>query len=205
MRSAEQTLDMLSLQARLLEHEDRLRRLIEKRFPPILRSVYSVEDVLQEIWICAFRSISGFYAESHDAFERWLTSLATHRIINLAKSARSEKRGLNRRHIGDGWNPRSSYLALFEEIAGKGRTPSREAFTLETATVLRNVLTELSEDRRRAIEMRYIEGRSLDDTAAIMGRSKRAIRSLAYNGIQQIRARLGHASHFFSDAPSTQG
>ncbi|MFQ5411100.1 MAG: RNA polymerase sigma factor [Phycisphaerae bacterium] len=196
-------IDTLTLQGMLMERAAGLRRLIRRRFPAELLSLHSEEDVLQEIWTSAFHDISGFYPGGHDSFDRWLTRVAKNRIINLVKSARRQKRGLDHQPARSGWNPRSSYCALFDVLAGKGRTPSREAFSLEAVDAVQAALAELSDDRRRAIQMRFIEGRSLEETATRMGKTKLAIRSLAYNGIDQMRALLGHESHFFSDAPST--
>lgn len=196
-------IDALMLQGMLIERDERLRRLIRKRFPTSLQSLNSEEDVLQEIWISAFKDIPSFYPESDDSFDRWLTRVANNKIINLAKHARRQKRGLDHPHQRGKWNPRSSYIALFDEIAGEGRTPSREAFTLEAAGIIQSVIADLPDDRRQAIQLRFVEGCSWEEAAASMGKSTNAVRSLAYHGISQMRNRLGPESHFFSDAPST--
>lgn len=198
-----QPLDKIALQRLLLDREAHLRQVVAKRLGVDLQATLSVDDVLQEIWISAFKQIARFHPDGRDAFDRWLMSLAMRTVINMAKAARRLKRGGGRRPLpGDG-SPRSGYLTLFNQVVGDHPTPSREVAAHETADAIRVVLTQLPKDRQRVIEMRYIEGKSLGEISEATGKTGAAVRSIIYHGLRQMRARLGDAGRFFSDAPST--
>lgn len=197
-------IDTLTLQKLLIDREERLRIIIRNRLTPDLQRVLSEDDVLQEVWLVVFRNISSFLPEGKNSFDRWLTSVAIKTIINLVKSAYRLKRGGGRRQVREEWKTGSSYIALFNDIAAEGRTPSREAFAAEAADAIKSALSELPEDRQRVISLRYIAGRSLDEIAEETGKSKPAVRSLVYQGLRQMRRQLGHSSRFFSDAASSE-
>lgn len=201
--TVESIIDAPTLQKLLLDREEMLRRLIKKRLTPCLAEILSEDDVLQEIWLIVFRNISSFLPDGPDSFDRWLTSVSIKSIINLVKSANRLKRGGGQIQVHEKWDPGSSYIALFNDIAANDRSPSREAFAAEAADAIKGALSELPQDRQRVIFMRYLEGKSLDEISEMTGKSKPAIRSLVYNGIQQMRRHLGHSSHFFTDAAST--
>lgn len=195
--------DNATLQRLLLDHEESLRRFIHKRLGADLRPILSPDDVLQEVWITVFRRISSFYSHGRDSFVIWLNSTATRTTINMAKAARRQKRGGGVRALPGEGDPRSSCLTLFNRIAGKGRTPSREVSLSEATKAVRNVLAQLPEERRLAVQMRFIEGKTLDDISNAMGKTKLAVRGVLYRGLRQMRAQLGTSRRFFSDAPTT--
>ena len=60
-------------------------------------------------------------------------------------------------------------------------------------------LAELPEEYRRAIELRYFDGYSLEETAILMGRTTGAVRGLVDRARRQIRESLGRASHYLSE------
>ncbi|MCG8406081.1 MAG: sigma-70 family RNA polymerase sigma factor [Phycisphaerales bacterium] len=193
-------IDAPTLQSLLLEREQLLRSLIRKRLTPALQEVLSEDDVLQEIWLVVFRNISSYLPDGQNSFDRWLMSVAIKSIINMVKSANRLKRGGGRMPVREKWNPGSSYVAFFNDLAAEGRTPSREVFAAEAADAVKGALSELPQDRQCVIFMRYLEGKSLDEIAIRTGKSKPAIRSLVYHGMRQMKRQLGHSSHFFSDA-----
>ena len=47
--------------------------------------------------------------------------------------------------------------------------------------------------------MRHIEGRSREEIAEAMNKTLAAVNGLLYQGLRQLRMRLGRASRFFSD------
>ena len=195
--------DNVTLQRLLLDHEASLRCFINKRLGNDLRSILSPDDVLQEVWITVFKTISSFRLNGQDSFEIWLKSVATRTAINMAKSARRLKRGGGVRALPGEDDPCSSCLTLFDRVAGKGRSPSREVSSLEAAKAIRNVLVQLPEERRLAVTMRFLEGKSFGEIAKATGKTKLAVRSIIYRSLRQMRARLGSSRRYFSDTPST--
>jgi RNA polymerase sigma factor (sigma-70 family) len=97
---------------------------------------------------------------------------------------------------------RTSFPDLFSQLASPGKTPSREVSTQEATRAVQIALGGLPEPRRRAIYMWHIEGRSRQEIARELQKSDAAVNSLLYQGLRELRARLGHAGRFFSDAKS---
>ncbi len=182
-----------------------LRGLIQNRLSQPLREGFSADDILQEVWLRVFRKIGTYIPNGPDSFDRWLSSVATKCIISLVKRVTCPRRGGGRPAIREQWDPGSSYIALMNDLAGQGPTPSREAFAVEAAQFVRSALSSLSPDRQRAVSMRYLEGRSFEEIAQETGRSKLAVRTLVRRGIEQMREHLGHSSDFFTDAATTVG
>ena len=199
MAYAPQSLSEACLQEELTKHAERMRLLIAAKIPASLQSVVSPDDILQEVWITAFRGRRGFRQNRPDALSRWISTMLERKLIDACRSARAQRRGGGR----DGRNVPvavGSFVELFDRLAAGQRTPSREVSAKEAADAVRVALGSLPDNRRQAIWLRYIEGRPLADVAAVMGKSPPAVNSLVYNGLRQLRQRLERAAKFFSDA-----
>jgi RNA polymerase sigma factor (sigma-70 family) len=56
----------------------------------------------------------------------------------------------------------------------------------------------LPADQREAVRLHLLEGKSLQETAVAMDRTKSAVRSLIHRGKQKLSEALGRASLWFS-------
>ena len=201
MSHTQQTLTEANLQEFLLTRANRLHRQAARKIPPRFKSVISVEDILQEVSIAAFRGLPSFRADRPDAFDRWMTILVERKVVDACRGARTLKRGGDRRAVKNRRSQASSFVDLFDRIASSRRTPSREVSAKEATHAVRIALGSLPDDRRRAIWMRHIEGLPLAEIAGAMHKTNAAVNSLLFNGLRQMRRRLGRAANFFSDAP----
>ena len=188
----------------LLAGAPRLRQYLAEKIPVRLQGAISAEDLLQEVWLSAFQGLGGFRQDGPDALDRWLTYIAHRKLLNAIKATQRVKRG-GRNVIQQGNGNRvSSMLDLFVRVAAPCRTPSSEAAAAEAADAVQIALASLPEARRRAVWMRHIEGKPCDEIATAMGKSRPAVNSLLFHGLQQLRDRLGEASRFLSDAPDSK-
>ena len=194
------TIDEVTLEKLLLARAGRLRSYVEKKLPPKLRSTISPEDVLQEVWIGAFRGISGFRSDGPKAFDRWLATIANRRLLDVIKVALARKRGGRSPFAPAAPNRQTSVVDLFARVASRQSTPSRESATKEAVDAVQIALAALPDDRRRAIWMRHIEGCGIAEIATTMDKSRAAVASLLFHGRRQLRSRLGSAAKYFSDA-----
>lgn len=188
----------------LLAGAPRLRQYLAAKIPVRLQGAISAEDLLQEVWLSAFQGLGGFRQDGPDALDRWLTCIAHRKLLKAIKAAQRVKRG--GRHVilqGNG-NRVSSMLDLFVRVAAPGRTPSSEAAVAEAADAVQIALASLPEARRRAVWMRHIEGRPCAEIAEAMGKTKPAVNSLLFHGLQQLRDQLGDPSRFLSDVPTSE-
>ncbi len=198
-------IDEDTLQAHLATHAERLRRYVTARIPrdgggtPI-----AADDILQEVWIAAFRGVSSFRAAGPEALDRWLMTIANRKLLDELKCMARAKRGGHVRVFHGAQGRRTSYAGLFAGIGVSQRTPSRDASDREATLAIQIALGRLSQNRRRAVWMRYIEGRLPQEIAHEMHRSVSAVNSLLFHGLRELRERLGDPNRFFSDVPSSE-
>jgi RNA polymerase sigma factor (sigma-70 family) len=197
--------DQVALQAELLERAERLYRYIESKIPAKFQAVIAPEDVLQEIWIGAMRSFANFNPTRPSALDRWLMGITNHKLIDALKTAARVKRGGNAQIAHAAHDRRTSLTDLFARIASPRRTPSRDAAADEAAHAMQIALSCLPDDRRRAIQMKYLEGRSRQEIACKMRKSEAAVNSLLFHGLRDLRYRLGDVAKFFSNVRSSNG
>ena len=200
MSHAQRTLTEAELQELLLTRANRLHRQAARKIPPRFKSVISAEDILQEVSIAAFRGLPSFRADRPDAFDRWMTTLVERKVVDACRAARTLKRGGGRPTVKNRRSRASSLADLFDRVASSGRTPSREVSAKEAVHAVQIALGSLPGDRRRAIWMRHIEGLSRAEIAKAMHKTDAAVNSLLFNGLRQMRRRLGQATAFFSNA-----
>ncbi|MCB9853667.1 MAG: sigma-70 family RNA polymerase sigma factor [Phycisphaerales bacterium] len=191
----------LALDRLLLDHHRALKSVVEKKLPPTLASVVSAEDILQECYTEAYRDIGKFRPDGPNALFRWLCTIADHRLLDTLRAHRAAKRGGGRAAVSAGTDQQhSAALALLDVVFAHTHTPSRSVAGHEASAAVKAAIDTLKPEYRDAIRLRYIEGRSVGETAAIMGKSERSVHKLCSRGIQRLRDALGNASRFFSES-----
>ena len=189
----------LALDKLLLQHHRALRAIVDQKLPSSLSSVVSADDILQECYTEAYRDIGKFRPDGPNALFRWLCTIADHRLLDAVRAHRAAKRGGGRSPIGDvGGDQQSGVLALLDVVFAHEHTPSRSVAGHEAADAVQAAIDTLKPEYRDAIRLRYIEGRSVGETAALLGKTERSIHKLCSRGIQKLREDLGEASRFFS-------
>lgn len=168
-----------------------LERRIAARIPRGLRRILAAEDVLQDAWIDAFRNRKSFYADRPHAFERWISTLVDAKLADALRRAGRLKRGGGARRAADVF--RSSYSGLFDRLLRHENTPSREMSAAESAALVQIALARLPADRRRAIELRYVQGLARGAIARELGRATADVGNLLYQGLCELRGYLRSA------------
>jgi RNA polymerase sigma factor (sigma-70 family) len=147
-------------------------------------------DVLQDVFLTAFCLADDCPISDEASAVRWLKTIARRHIIDLERQRRSLKRG-----GGALARPRrGSVVALLEELAVYRRTPSRSAAAHEFRRVVDEALGRLPADHAEAVRLRHVEGLSLREAAAQMGRTERAVEHLCARGLEGLRLALGTQS-----------
>jgi RNA polymerase sigma-70 factor (ECF subfamily) len=187
------------VQSQFMEQADRLHAFVQKRIPKRLQGVLAADDVLQEVWLSAFRAHPHFKDDSPDALDRWLTRIAERKLVDSIRRARRRKRGgADRFQPQDEWR-RSSFVDLFVRLSSDGRSPSSESAAKEAVRAVQVALRTLPDSCRETVTMCHIEGRTRAEIAHITGRTPAAVNSLLYRGLRMLRDRLKPGERFFSD------
>lgn len=180
--------DADALQRMIVHYHDQLAGRVRGAIESELRTLVDPEDILQQAYISAFRSIGECDFRSPAGFYKWLEAIALHRLSDLRRQLRAAKRDVGRRAVPVARS--SSSLHLLGHLRGKDSTPSRKLARAEAAAAMLSSLARLSEDRRTVIRMRYLEGREVSEIAEQLGKSESAIYQLCSRGLASLRQLL---------------
>jgi RNA polymerase sigma-70 factor, ECF subfamily len=191
--------DRAALGQLLLRHYDVLSRHVASRLSASLQGLVSVEDVLQETFIHAFRDIGKFSPLSQQSFAAWLKAIADNRLRDTVKTCKRKKRGGDFHRVRRPDDEQASSVAdLVEVLALDSDTPSRWASRGEAVQAVQVAVAGLPDDHRRAISLYCLEGRRVEEIATAMGRSPGAVRGLIRRGTEKMRVDLASSSRYLS-------
>jgi len=103
-------------------HTPELRRVVARKLPARWQSLLSEEDVLQQTFTDAFLDINQFKPGRDSVFLAWLTTLATHNLLDAIRMLEADKRGGRVRRVTPGASD-ESYAKLMGELGGTATTP----------------------------------------------------------------------------------
>jgi RNA polymerase sigma-70 factor (ECF subfamily) len=158
--------------------QPRLRARLEGALGVELRGKIDVEDLEQETFLRAWRSLGGFSCGDADAFLAWLGGIARHVILEEARRRRPEP------------------ISGDAGAADGGPSPSRAAQREERMARLEASLAGLSEDHREVIRLARLERLPMKEVAARMGRSTEAATQLLWRALKKLRESFGSTDSF---------
>jgi RNA polymerase sigma-70 factor (ECF subfamily) len=128
------------------------------------------EDLTSETFVRGLRAIQRFNWQGKD-FGAWLTTIARNLIADHFKSSRSR-------------------LEIVSETLPEGTThapsPEQEVLSLISNELLLDAVGSLPPEQRDCILMRFIQGLSIAQTAAALGRSEGAIKQLQLRAVRSL-------------------
>jgi RNA polymerase sigma-70 factor (ECF subfamily) len=135
----------------------------------------------------AARDLPQFRGETEAEFVAWLRAI----LANTGAAMVRRFRGTQSRNVGREWRfeqqlDRSS-VALGRLAAAPDVSPSRIASRREAAVVLADALARLPNEYRDVLVLYHLEGLSLEDVAARMGRSVPSVRGLRTRAVLKLR------------------
>ena len=189
--------DRLALGQLLLLHAPSLSRLITARLPPEFASVASVDDVLQDTFVEAFRDIRRFVPRENGTFGGWLATIAEHQVLATLDRLRAQKRRGKRQRAAGTDRRASSAVELVELLSDSRNRPSSEVGKHEAALAVRVAVAGLPQAQQDAVRLHHLEGKSIDETAAELSRPPGAVRGLLQRARKSLRDTLGRSSRWF--------
>ena len=128
------------------------------------------EDATQEVFVKLYRFIGSFTGQS--AFSTWLYKIASNVCLDYLRK--------NKKHTSDTvslhqQNAEGEEFLL--NIEDKGLTPYESAQMSEAQRVLALALEQLSEDQRKVVVLRDVEGLSYEEIGEVMGIAEGTVKS----------------------------
>jgi len=190
--------DRSALEQLLLHYHDALARHVARRFPDELKGVLDAEDILHQTYVRVFRAIGSFEARSEHAFHAWLKTIASNQLRDAVRRRRRERPAVRPSSHGARGDQQSWVVNMADWAAADTKTPSRSVARREAVAAMQVALASLSDGHRQVIRLRYLEGRSLEETAEVLGCTPDAVRGLCHRAKKKLREALGRASLYLS-------
>jgi RNA polymerase sigma-70 factor (ECF subfamily) len=134
------------------------------------RSQALAEDLTSETFFRALRSMTGFRWQGKD-FGAWLMTIARNLATDHFKAGRTRLE-LTTEDMG------------LHDDAADG--PENEVLAGLTNEILLQCLAKLPDEQRDCVVMRFLQGMSIAETAAVLGRSEGAIKQLQLRGVRNL-------------------
>jgi RNA polymerase sigma-70 factor (ECF subfamily) len=136
-----------------------------------LTDAATADDLLQDTWFDAYRTINRL-RDPH-AFAAWLYRIARDKAYRSRRRTRSSVVEVN--------DERAERIAVHEDD---------DVFTDEDAEQVRAGLARLPAEQREVLVLRFVQGMSYEQIAAVVGRPVGTVRSRIHYAKVALRARL---------------
>jgi RNA polymerase sigma-70 factor (ECF subfamily) len=184
--SPEQQAKVMELQGILHAHSERLLTYLNYRMPKDLRRFVEPQDILQDTFFEAFKRSNEVQIHGKDSGYRWLLTIARHRMLAILRMQQTLKRGGSRPED----NEFDSVCGVLEGLVVYTRTPSQSAMSHEIASAVQQAMQSLEPQYRHVIQLRFIEGFSVQKTAEVMGRSEGSVLMLCNRALKSLKMLL---------------
>lgn len=164
----------------MLEYQNKIYRLARR----MTETDEDAEDVLQEAFIKAFKSLAGFKGESK--FSTWLYRITVNLALMKLRKKKIDAVSLDEPVATDEGS-------VQREIEDESLGPLEELIESESMGVLDEAIAELPRNYRAVFVLRHVEGLSTEETAKIVGISVPAVKSRLHRTRILLREKLlGH-------------
>lgn len=175
----------------LILYHPRLRARLIRQMDPVMRSKIEPEDILQQVYLEAFRAIGQFDYQGKDSFLRWMFTILDRKLIDEHRALRAERRDVRREvSAGPSAGKQTTYVDLMARVMTGGSSPSQVVRKNESLVALSLCVASLPEHYREVIRMRFMEGRPVADVAEVLGRSIGSIHMICHRALRQLREQV---------------
>jgi RNA polymerase sigma-70 factor, ECF subfamily len=157
-------------------HADKLVRIIQR----ITRNHEDAEDAAQDSFLRAFTHFDSF--DGRSTFATWLTRIG----INSALLILRKKRNFRKAAV-----PNSTLTEVVEAIPDISPDPEKLYEYLERKRILESAIAKLSRKRKRAVELHYLQERSLPEAARQLGVSLAVAKARVFHAKTALRKSRG--------------
>jgi len=159
-------------------HNQRLYRAVRA----ILRDEAEVEDVLQDAYLAAYRSLPEF--EGRARFSTWLTRIAINRALDRRRR-RARLVVLDPQQEGNPLNDADT-----PTWAAPAEDPERQSARRELAQLLQDAIDQLPATFRPVYILREVQGLSVQETAESLGIEPGTVKTRLHRARGLLRERL---------------
>ncbi len=153
---------------------------VSSEFGRTLRRRVEVDDLVQETFLQAFRSIEQFRGECEGTLQRWLSTIARHVVQGQGRKMTAKKAGFQR-----------EIDVPVSSIEDVDTTPTKGPQREERFERLKAAIGSLRPSHRQVITLARLKGLPIKETARRMGRSEKATSVLLVRAMLKLRKAFG--------------
>lgn len=175
--------------ANLESFRDYLRLLARLQIPHRLRAKVDESDLVQQTLTTACEKWEQFRGEKEATLAGWLRQILAHHLAGAYRRFAAEMRDIARERSLEAAVEQSS-ARLEAWLVEDQLSPSQQLQRQEELLRLAQALGQLPAAERDAVELHHLQGCTLAETAAAMGRTKPAVMGLLFRGLKRLRRML---------------
>ncbi|MCP2252882.1 RNA polymerase sigma-70 factor, ECF subfamily [Prauserella aidingensis] len=137
------------------------------------------EDVTSETFLRALRRITSISYQGRDV-GAWFTTIARNLVLDHVKSSRFRLEVVTD-EIADPTTPTAAVAGAAGSLG-----PEQQVISRDTGDELVRCISDLGDDQRECVILRFIQGYSVAETARIMDRGEGAVKALQHRAIRRL-------------------
>ncbi len=174
----------------LEEYWEYLRLLARLQLNPMLKGKLDPSDIVQETMLKAHANKEQFRGGTNAELAAWLRRILANQLTDAARRFSSVGRETEREQpLEEAVDDTAARLEAAYLVLDTPR-PDQKAVHHEDLLRMARALARLPEDQRLALELKYLQGLSLEAVAKEMGRSKGAVAGLLHRGVLGLRTMM---------------
>lgn len=163
-----------------------LRKQAQARLGPALRQRVDASDIVQQTLLQAHRGLPEFQGHTIEELGAWLQSILLRNIgAAVRQNALAQRRAVGRERSLEDRDGAGATVG--ERLVSPLTSPTGRLQRGQTAAQLLLALSHLPPDQREAVRLRHVEGRSLEEIASQLGKTRAAAASLIKRGMESLR------------------
>jgi RNA polymerase sigma-70 factor, ECF subfamily len=179
--------DVAARQQLLIQHRDRLRRMVALRLDRRLAARVDPSDIVQESLAEAHQHLSEYLRDRPLPFYAWLRQFAWERVAKqYERHVRAQRRSVTREEA-----PALPDESVAQRLIASATSPSRRMLREELRDRIRTALESLKPADREVLVLRYLEGLSNSEAAAVLGVGESTIGMRHLRALERLRNLLG--------------
>ncbi len=183
--------DKHALNILFARYHERVLRIVRLRLPPGLRDRLKLQsmDIVQEVFIHAFKKLPTFQHTGEGSFIHWLSRIVLNVIRDQLDYTSALRRSSEREcSLDQTINVSNDKLRLRDMVAQEGTSPTQYILKQDTKIAVDDLLLELSETDREVIVQHKLEGLTFGEIASYAGKGEDAVRKQFNRSFQKLVA-----------------
>jgi RNA polymerase sigma-70 factor (ECF subfamily) len=173
----------------LEQYRDYLRLLAQVQFDERLQGKLDASDIVQETLLKAHKARAQFHGQEGAELAAWLRQILTHTLIDAVRRFTNEGRDVALEQAMEK-SVQESSLRLEAWLASAQDAPEAQAQRHEELLELAEKLAQLPADQQLALQLKHLEGLSVEEISKRLGRSEASVAGLLRRGLKELRDRL---------------